>query len=85
MRLQPVPTYALIHRHEPEDCGVAYAAWRGFSSPLRHRATISSCKRGAHRICWTVEAEDARAALALLPPFIADRTEADPVSEVRIP
>jgi hypothetical protein len=80
-----VPMFALIHRHDPADCPVAYAAWRGFASPLRHRPAMASCSQGAHRICWTVEAPDPATALALLPPFVADRTNVDPVREVSIP
>jgi hypothetical protein len=34
---------------------------------------------------WTVEAADGSAALAQLPPFVATRTVADEVREVRIP
>jgi hypothetical protein len=34
---------------------------------------------------WTVEALDRMAALAQLPPYVATRTVADEVREVRIP
>jgi hypothetical protein len=34
---------------------------------------------------WTVEAADQAAALAQLPPYVADRTVADELHEVRIP
>lgn len=34
---------------------------------------------------WTVEAGDRRDALAQLPPYVATRTFADEVREVRIP
>jgi hypothetical protein len=78
-------SFLLVHRHEPDECRSAYAAWKGFESSLRHRPALSSCARGDHRICWTVEAADSSAALALLPSFVAARTEADPVSEISIP
>ncbi|MGH9106842.1 MAG: hypothetical protein ACRDZX_13625 [Acidimicrobiales bacterium] len=80
-----MPTYQLLHRHEPDECRFAYAAWNGFDSPLRHHGALSSCAQGGHRICWTVEAGRAEAALRLLPPFLAVRCEVDPVSEVPIP
>jgi hypothetical protein len=34
---------------------------------------------------WTVEARDCGAALAQLPPYVATRTVADEVREVRLP
>ena len=80
-----MPTYQILHRHEPDECRFAYAAWKGFSSPLRHHPALASCARGDHRISWTVEAESADAARLLLPPFLATRSEVDPVSEVPIP
>lgn len=79
-----MPTYQLIHRHQPDECRFAYAAWNGFASPLRHHPVLSSCVRGGHRISWTVNADNPDAALALLPPFLAARCEVDPVSEVPI-
>jgi hypothetical protein len=80
-----VPTYLLAHSHLPAECGVVFAAWRGFDSPLRHHPTLGSCRQGAHRLWWTVEAPDARAALAQLPPYVAARTHVGEVSEVAIP
>jgi hypothetical protein len=80
-----MPTFQLLHRHEPDECRFAYAAWRGFSSPLRHHRALSSCADGGHRICWTVEAESANAALSLLPHFLAVRSEVHLVTEVTIP
>ena len=77
--------YRLQHHHEPNECGVAYAAWKGFESPLRRRPTLASCLEGGHAIWWDVEALDANGALALLPPFVAARTTATEVSEVPIP
>ena len=80
-----MPRYVLLHHHEPGDCGAAFAAWRGFASPLRHRVTIGSCPSGGHRLLWTVEAKSERDALEQLPRFLAARTNVVEVSEVRIP
>jgi hypothetical protein len=77
--------FLLIHQHLPQECRYAFAAWRGFASSLRDGRVLSSCLAGAHRLCWTVDAPDATAALALLPPYVADRAEADPVREVTVP
>ena len=79
-----MPSYLLHHRHEPHECGVAFAAFRGFESPLRHKATLASCRSGGHSIWWTVEATSEGNALALLPFYVAERTTATPVSEVQI-
>jgi hypothetical protein len=80
-----VPTFRLHHRHEAHECRVVYAAWRGFDSPLRRAAAVSSCREGGHAIWWDVEARDGERALALLPPYVASRTTALAVSEVVIP
>ena len=83
--------FALRHRHTPRECAVAYAAWRGFESPLRHEPTLATCGSEAHAeaadhmLMWTVEAESEQEALALLPPWLAERTEARGVVEVSIP
>jgi len=77
--------YLLHHRHEPHECGVVFAAFKGHKSPLRHRATLASCMYGGHAIWWTVDAARERAALALLPFYVAERTTATRVSEVDIP
>jgi hypothetical protein len=80
-----MPRFLLQHRHEPSECGVAYAAWKGFESPLRRSATLASCLEGGHAIWWEVEAVGGEEALALLPPYVARRTTVLPVSEVVIP
>jgi hypothetical protein len=80
-----VSCYLLHHRHEPHECGVVFAAFRGHQSPLRHRATLASCRSGGHAIWWTVQADSENDALALLPFYIAERTTATRVSEVDIP
>jgi len=80
-----VPLFVLSHRHAPTECRSAFAAWKGFDSPLRHRPTVSSCVEGGHRTWWQIEAPDAAAALAQLPPFVADRTEIEAAREVQVP
>lgn len=78
-------SYLLCHAHAPAECAVAFAAWKGFQSHLRHHPAVSSCAAGGHRVWWKVEADDAAHALALLPRYVAARTEALEVSEVLIP
>jgi hypothetical protein len=80
-----VSRFLLHHRHEPHECGVVFAAFRGHQSPLRHRTTLSSCRSGEHEIWWTVEAETEEEALELLPYYVAERTSVSCVSEVEIP
>ena len=77
--------YLLQHRHEAQECGVAFASFKGHESPLRHEATIGSCRSGGHELWWTVEAASEAEALALLPHFVAERTTATRVSELGIP
>ena len=78
-------TYLLCHRHGPAECRVAFAAWKGFESPLRAQGVLSSCRNGHHALWWTVKAAHAEAALALLPPYVARRTDAVEVANVPIP
>jgi hypothetical protein len=86
-------TYLLCHRHEPAQCRFAFAAWRGFDSPLRRSRVLASCgatgdgqpSADRHVIFWTVEAADATTALGYLPAYVASRTEVVPVAEVPIP
>jgi hypothetical protein len=80
-----MPDFILSHRHEAHECAVAAASWKGFSSPLRRSRPLGSCATGGHRLWWTVEAADRSAALAQLPPYVARRTLAEEVREVRIP
>jgi hypothetical protein len=80
-----MPQFLLHHRHEPRECRAAFAAWKGFASPLRRRTTIGSCLSGRHEIWWELTAPDEREALAHLPPYLAERTDAIRVSEVRVP
>ena len=80
-----MPRFLLEHRHEPRECGVVFASFKGHGSPLRHRATLASCRSGGHAIGWTVDADDEAGALGLLPPYVAERTTASRVNEVEIP
>ncbi len=77
--------YLLHHRHEPHECGVVFASFKGHESTLRRKAAIGSCRSGEHAIWWTVEAASEAEALALLPFYVAERTTATSVSEVEIP
>ena len=77
--------YLLEHRHEPRECGVVFASFKGHPSPLRHRATLASCRSGGHAIWWEVEAESEADALAQLPAYVAERTTVARVNEVEIP
>jgi hypothetical protein len=77
--------FLLQHRHEAGECGAAFAAWKGHSSPLRRQATFSSCRSGDHQIWWLVEAAGEDEALSLLPFYVAQRTSAVAVADVKIP
>jgi hypothetical protein len=84
-RLPDMPLFLLHHQHAPGECAAAFAAWLGFDSPLRGEAAASTCLQGGHALWWRVEAADRQVALALLPPYIAARTEAIQVRDVPIP
>jgi hypothetical protein len=77
--------FLLQHRHEPDDCAAAFAAWTGFESPLRHGQAASTCLTGGHSLWWRVQADSAAAALALLPRYVARRTSPIEVRDVEIP
>jgi hypothetical protein len=77
--------YLLHHHHEPHECGVVFASFKGHSSPLRHRPTLATCRSGGHEIWWTVDAANEQDALGQLPFYVAQRTTATSVSEVEIP
>jgi hypothetical protein len=83
----PMPRYMLVHSHTAEECRVAFAAWRGIDSPLRHTPAVGSCvaSAGTHRIWWSVDAPDEAAAFAQLPPWVAARTVVERVSDLVIP
>jgi hypothetical protein len=80
-----MPFFLLHHRHDASQCGATFAAWRGFDSPLRRELVPSTCLTGGHALWWRVEAADARAALLLLPRYIAERTQATEFREVQMP
>lgn len=80
-----MPRFVLHHRHDPRECAAAFAAWKGFRSPLRHRVTLASCLGGGHELWWLVEAADESAALAQLPTYLAERTTPNEVREIEIP
>jgi hypothetical protein len=77
--------YLLHHRHAADECGVAFAAWKGHTSPLRGRDAFGTCRDGGHEIWWLVDADDAERALALLPHFVARRTDVRPIAAIPIP
>jgi len=80
-----VALYLLHHRHEPLECGAAFASFKGGDSPLRHRPALTSCSNGGHGIWWTVDVASESVALDLLPYFVVNRTTATRVAEVDIP
>jgi hypothetical protein len=80
-----MPKFILHHTHEPRECAVAFAAWRGVRSPLRRHAALSSCPFGGHELWWELDAADEGEALALLPDFVAERATAIRVRPVEIP
>jgi hypothetical protein len=71
-----VQRHRIHHRHEPAECGAAVASWKGWDSPLRPEAGVSSCAFGGHDTWWDVVVEQQADALALLPPFVAERSTA---------
>jgi hypothetical protein len=77
--------YVLHHRHEPHECAVVFASFKGSASPLRHQLTLASCRSGGHEIWWTVDAEGEADALRMLPDYVATRTSVVSVTEVEIP
>ena len=80
-----MPRYLVRHRHAAEECRFAFAAWKGFHSPLRRVDAMSTCECGDHTIWWDLEAPTPSDALAQLPPYVASRSEAILAQEVRIP
>jgi hypothetical protein len=80
-----VPCFIVSHRHEPHECGIAFVAFRGHDSTLRHRAALASCAYGGHAVWWTVEAAGEQEALEQLPYFVAQRSTVTRVAGVVIP
>ncbi len=81
-KLDSCPVTCSSSATSPRECGVVFAAFKGYESPLRHRPTLASCRSGGHAIWWTVEAETEADALRLLPYDVAERTTVSRVSEV---
>ena len=77
--------YRLVHRHQAHECPIAYAAWKGYDSPLRGLRAVSSCPVGGHEIWFDLEADNETAALAHLPHYLAERSVAVKIGEVSIP
>jgi hypothetical protein len=80
-----MPRFLVHHRHEPHQCGIAFAAFKGHDSPLRHRAALASCPTGGHAIWWALEAASEDDALRQLPFYLAQRSTVTQVTEVEIP
>jgi hypothetical protein len=80
-----MPRFLVHHRHEPHQCGIAFAAFKGHDSPLRHRAALASCATGGHAIWWALEAASEDDALRQLPFYVAQRSTVTQVTEVEIP
>jgi hypothetical protein len=80
-----MPRFLIHHRHEPEECGVVFASFKGDASPHRGKAMFATCLAGGHEIWWVVDAADQEDALAQLPYFVARRSTAVEITEVRIP
>jgi hypothetical protein len=77
--------FVIEHRHQPHECAVVFAAFKGHASPLRKQPAPAACRYGEHAIWWTVEAVSAAEALAALPRYVASRSRATRVSDVVIP
>ena len=77
--------FMLHHRHASQECGAAYASFKGGNSRLRHEAALASCIDGGHAMWWTVEAVDETEALGLLPHFVLERTSVTKVALIDIP
>jgi hypothetical protein len=83
--LDPVPRFQLHHQHTADDCGVVFAAFRGFASPLRHGPALATCRTGGHEVWWETTADDEEAALRQLPHYVAATTAATRVDRVDTP
>jgi hypothetical protein len=71
-----MPRYLLMHKHESAACVASFESWDGFESPLLPGRPPATCRQASHTQTWMLEADDPTAALALLPPMVADRTDA---------
>ncbi|HEX4719070.1 MAG TPA: hypothetical protein VH300_11105 [Thermoleophilaceae bacterium] len=77
--------FMLEHRHTSRECGVVFASFKAFESPLRHAVAVCSCHFGTHRIWWEAEAQSGDEALAQLPRYVAERTTAIRVGDIETP
>jgi hypothetical protein len=80
-----VPQFMLHHRHEPAECGVVFASFKAFESPLGDVAAVASCSFGGHEIWWQVEAGTKDEALDFLPEYVAERSTATRIKAVLVP
>jgi len=80
-----VPEFVIHHRHESNECGAVFASFQGFVSPVRRRSAPTSCRHGGHDIWWFVEAETTAQALALVPPYVAERASVTRIERIAIP
>jgi hypothetical protein len=80
-----MPAFLLHHSHDAADCGIAFAAWRGFDSPLRRGQAVGTCSLGGHELWWLVDAPTTDSARAQLPPWLAERTRVVRIGDVKIP
>ena len=80
-----MPRYILEHRHAPRECGVVFASFNAFDSPLRHKVVSATCSFGTHRIWWELEADTEAEALSQLPDYVAERTTVTRVRQLRMP
>jgi hypothetical protein len=83
--LVDVPYFLVHNHHAADDCGVVFAAFRGFVSPLRHTEALASCRTGGHEVWWRVAAEDAAEALGQLPRYVAGNSTAIRVDPIAVP
>jgi hypothetical protein len=77
--------FLLHHRHAPEECGAAFASFKGVDSSIRHEPAISSCGDGGHALWWIVDATNETEALGLLPYFVVERSTVTKVARIDIP
>ncbi len=77
--------YLLHHSHEPHECGVVFASFKGHQSPLRQRPPSRRAAPAATRSGGRSKPASQEEALAQLPFYVAERTTATSVSEVEIP
>jgi hypothetical protein len=80
-----MPTYLLHHRHRPEECEAAFAAWQGFTSALRGSSAFSTCLEGGHDLWRLIPAPDSAAVISLVPKFVAERSSVVRVREISLP